>query len=279
MIVQPQTLYHYTSLDTLALILTNKSICFNTLLNVDDVEEAETSDLDLFGKYVYVSCWTAEASESVAMWQMYTPNMHGVRIQLPVFPFKTHHYKAGELHFTEDTTSYIDLQKLYEENRAQIVPELPKLIPVTYTIDETLLRPKVRFGDSIDDHSNVLNSRTPGNQSSEIQYDLSSLGKFKREDWRFQKEWRYWISMVPWGMREYEEATLSTHMKFVRRLENTATAPPYDRFFLELSNEAIAQMEIVFGPRMTEAEKILAKHLLQACGLGDKWRDSALRIR
>ena len=51
MIEQPKTLYHYTSLDTLALILTNKTICFNTLLNVDDIEEAETSDLGLFGKF------------------------------------------------------------------------------------------------------------------------------------------------------------------------------------------------------------------------------------
>lgn len=85
---EPQVLYHYTSLDTLALILTNKSTCFNTLLNVDDIDEAETSDLGQFGKYVYVSCWTDEAAESIAMWQLYTPNMHGVRIQLPVYPFK-----------------------------------------------------------------------------------------------------------------------------------------------------------------------------------------------
>ena len=70
----PQTLYHYTSLETLALILTNKSLCFNTLLNVDDIEEAETSDMGLLGKYVYVSCWTDEAAESIPMWQLYTPN-------------------------------------------------------------------------------------------------------------------------------------------------------------------------------------------------------------
>ena len=122
---EPQVLYHYTSLDTLALILTNKSICFNTLLNVDDIDEAETSDLGQFGKYVYVSCWTDEAAESIAMWQLYTPNMHGVRIQLPVYPFKKHHYKAGELHFKEDTSSYINIEKLYEENKASIAPGLP----------------------------------------------------------------------------------------------------------------------------------------------------------
>lgn len=56
-------------------------------------------------------------------------------------------------------------------------------------------------------------------------------------------------------------------------------SPPYQRFFVELSDEAISQMEIVFGPRMTEGEKILTKHLLKGNGLDGKWRDSILRIR
>ena len=34
-------LYHYTSLDTLALILKNRTLCFNNLRNVDDMEEAD----------------------------------------------------------------------------------------------------------------------------------------------------------------------------------------------------------------------------------------------
>ena len=49
---KPEYLYHYTSLETLALILENRTICFNSLLNVDDIEESETSDLKNFGKYV-----------------------------------------------------------------------------------------------------------------------------------------------------------------------------------------------------------------------------------
>ena len=48
-------LYHYTSLDTLALILSNKTICFNNLLYVDDIEEARTQDMGLFGRFKYVS--------------------------------------------------------------------------------------------------------------------------------------------------------------------------------------------------------------------------------
>lgn len=122
---EPQVLYHYTSLDTLALILTNKSICFNTLLNVDDIDEAETSDLGQFGKYVYVSCWTDEAAESIAMWQLYTPNMHGVRIQLPVYPFKKHHYKAGELHFKEDTSPISILRSCTKRTRLRLLRGCP----------------------------------------------------------------------------------------------------------------------------------------------------------
>mgnify|MGYP006352942717 CR=1 FL=1 len=49
----------------------------------------------------------------------------------------------------------IKIKKLYEDNRASIVTELPKLIPVTYTKDEALLRPVVRFGDTINDYDNV----------------------------------------------------------------------------------------------------------------------------
>lgn len=109
--------------------------------------------------------------------------------------------------------------------------------------------------------------------------NISVLGKYKNEVWSFQREWRYWISMSPWGLKESEKATVETHMEFARRLENENTKLPYDRFFVDLSDDAISQMEIVFGPRMSESEKILAKHLLVGNGLGNKWRDSSLRIR
>ena len=41
----PKYLFHYTTIDTLALILKYKSIRFNSLKNVDDLEEQESADL------------------------------------------------------------------------------------------------------------------------------------------------------------------------------------------------------------------------------------------
>lgn len=85
-------LYHYTSIDTLALILKNKTICFNNLLNVDDLEEVGTQDMGNFGKYVNISCWTKDSKESIPLWNLYTQSMKVVRIGLPKFPFKKYHF-------------------------------------------------------------------------------------------------------------------------------------------------------------------------------------------
>ena len=39
-----ENIFHYTSIENLLLILKTKSICFNSLENVDDMEEKETED-------------------------------------------------------------------------------------------------------------------------------------------------------------------------------------------------------------------------------------------
>lgn len=117
----PEFLYHYTSLETLALILNNRTLCFNNLLYVDDIEEAESKDMGRFGKYINVSCWTDDAEEKIALWNLYTPNMHGIRIKLPVFPFKKYHFRTGEYHLTQDVDTYIDMEKLYREDTGAIV--------------------------------------------------------------------------------------------------------------------------------------------------------------
>ena len=56
-------LYHYTTVDTLKLILENKTFRFKSLENMDDSEEAETEDYGNLGRFCYVSCWTENSNE------------------------------------------------------------------------------------------------------------------------------------------------------------------------------------------------------------------------
>lgn len=75
-------LYHYTSLDTLALILKNHTIRLRPLHTMDDKQEERSSDMKNIGKHFFISSWTSDAEESIPMWNLYTPLSSGVRIGL-----------------------------------------------------------------------------------------------------------------------------------------------------------------------------------------------------
>ncbi len=280
----PKYLYHYTSLETLALILNHRTLAFNSLLNVDDVEEAEAEDIANFGKYVYVSCWTDVEAESIAMWNLYTPNMQGVRIKLPSYPFKKYHYEAGQHHSKEAFDTYINYDRLYQENKCMVTSDMPKLFSVAYTWDTRLLKPKVREGTKEDVQRFLsLESLDDLEGNIKVNYSFSMLGKFKNEDWSFQREWRYWFFVTPMGMQDVEVFSANEELKkqqeIIRHLEDTERKAPYQRFFMALDEDCIRQMEIVLGPRTTEAGRILAHALLKEHGLEQNCRDSSLRIR
>ena len=73
-------IYHYTTIDSLAMILSSRSIKFNRLDMVDDMEESVESQNVWLGKYAFVSCWTEDKEESIPLWRMYSGNHRGVRI-------------------------------------------------------------------------------------------------------------------------------------------------------------------------------------------------------
>lgn len=77
-------IYHYTNIETLALILKNKTIRFNRLDQVDDLEEGQTECSGIkVGQYLFVSCWTEDPEESIPLWRMYTDKAISGRNPLP----------------------------------------------------------------------------------------------------------------------------------------------------------------------------------------------------
>ena len=273
-------LYHYTSIETLALILSNNTICFNNLLYVDDMEEAETSDMGKFGRFVYVSCWTSDDKESIPLWNLYTPDMHGVRIRLPKFPFKRYSYKKGDFFLSEDVETYINEEELYNENKISIAGLQPRLIPVEYTEDLKKLYPTVRTVSSPSEYEKYLQSGDlkRGGEIN-VSYSFSDIGKYKRKEWEFQKEWRYIITVTPMGLRELKQATTQTHQIIFNRIEDRKYTPSKSRLFLHLDEDILQNIEVLGGPKMSEAEKIIVKSLLKEYCPKGIFKESELRIR
>ena len=81
------------------------------------------------------------------------------------------------------------------------------------------------------------------------------------------------------GLQESNPPTFEKQKELIHRLESPTLPAPYQRYFLELDEHALSEAEITFGPRMTEAEKILVIALLEKHSLGSQWKDSSLRIR
>ena len=101
-------IYHYTSIQTLALILRNKKIRFNRLDKVDDMEESiygSGPNRTKLGIYAFVSCWTKSEKENPALWKMYT-DYKGVRIGLDAMPFKTYKAKDGFTSFFQEEMNF-----------------------------------------------------------------------------------------------------------------------------------------------------------------------------
>ena len=84
----PDYLFHYTNIETLSLILANRTFRLTSLNQLDDLQEKETGDTPNFGQFCYVSSWTDDKTESIPMWNMYSSLESGIRIKLKANPFK-----------------------------------------------------------------------------------------------------------------------------------------------------------------------------------------------
>ena len=252
-------LYHYTSIDTLLLILKNKTLAFNSLQNVDDLEEADSEDIEQIGKICYVSCWTNDDSESIPMWNMYTPNMQGVRIKLKEYPFKKYFYKRGEYFFNEDCESYINYNSLYIDDKACITANSPLLEQVIYTEEESKLYPRIK--SVIKKAEKLDNGKI--NINEKIKYSFEELGRYKRSNWSFQNEIRYIINMAPYSMKELMSCKSEAEQReLISRLEDTKIKAPYKRYFLQLSDEALKNIEILLGPKTTVEQEEIVKLII-----------------
>lgn len=123
-------IHQYTSTDSLALILKNKTIKFSRLDGMDDIEEEALSSLGIrLGGFVFASCWTYGEKESIPLWKMYTPFSQGVRITMDSDMFESFPVSQEEVR-----TYHIACGN--EENFSSIIP-IAEMFTKDYTILNT----------------------------------------------------------------------------------------------------------------------------------------------
>ena len=171
------------------------------------------------------------------------------------------------------------MEKLYNENKVSIVANQPKLIEIEYTDDMEKLYPKVREVSSEEKFQKYLNEGKIENGKLNFSYSFEEIGRYKRKEWSFQKEWRYIYSVSPMGMKEANTPTFEKHIEVARRMENKEYEPAYTRMFFDLDDRALENIEVLCGPRMSDAEKVIVKALLKEYCPNGVYRESKLKIK
>lgn len=249
----PEYLYHYTSIDNLALILKNKTIRFNSLINVDDPIEIKTLDTEGIGKYCYCSCWT-DQEESIPFWSMYTKDMHGVMIKMKTLPFDSHEEFLS--YYADGTTvkTYIP-EEIYKSNQLYSIPTIPFLRKIKY-INKPQIRVFERIKQNLDGSFDTVSN-------------MNNIGLYKSIAWSFQSEWRYSMILLPHN--EYGKLNIDVSNQNKGLLQNF-----YD---IKINDDAFNSMEITMGPRVKVGEQLIIEAICEKYAPKIKIFKSKLQIR
>lgn len=291
-------LYHYTTIQNLALILKNRTLRLMPLNLMDDLQEAKSKDVQNFGQFVYVSSWTDKEEEVIPMWKMYTKPECGVRIGMLENPFQIidkntnefrdpmlNEYEISKKNWEELVPeNVIDMEDEYSETSVPILlldeslqsrkeNKSKEIFPI-YRIEEMKQSDcflsgielnqqleKVKYTRNIKDLEPKILSLDKDGKTLKIL--LGKIGSIKNEYWSFQKEWRYVIRALPFSIFRYYENPNKEMRRFIDNISAGTAKQTLPHIDLHLSNYALETMEIILAPDMPEANKILVECLIE----------------
>ena len=259
----PDRIFHYTSVETLALILQSKKLRFSRLDGVDDASEAPTVKGIAFSKYLFVSCWTADPVESIPQWHLYTEKMTGVRIELPAYPFVDKRLTA--LSTWVDVTSPGSLRGplSWEEIYGPTYMVLPMFLnrdhfagAVEYVDDV-----KERYDTAV-----AINVK-PDMQAEMILGNPSELVRYKTKHWQFQSEYRFALFAVPSPPLPPEgpgaPSFYNTMPAHAMRCLQTGQDPGVQHIDVDLRTTALSELVVTTGPHCSPGAKLCVESLVK----------------
>jgi len=236
-------LFHYTTIETLALILANRTIRFSRADKVNDVEELNVVDYPGVKSAVYISCWTQSEEESIPLWEMYASHSKGVRIALPGNMFAGESLPYLYRDYIPMTNCLNFYYRVKKGDVMQWIPFIVGPIPVLYEINNEV---------------SIVNS-------DELLID--KVGTVKSTSWRFEKEHRF--ILIP-------DALWDAESKIFRLNKEYLNEPGDDYIDVRISDEAINSIEVTIAPCADNSQELIIEALLKMHTINGIHRKSTL---
>ena len=265
-------LYHYTSVDILALILKNRTFRLNPLDKLDDLQEQKTADVNNLGKFVFVSSWTDDLEESIPMWKMYTNPLAGVRIKLRKNPFKIHGTSGSDF---SDKMGFTMVDSASSNNHVDTFLNIAEILSKGFYCDQAWNGDILKQVIYTDDKS-LLEPDVLGIADGKLDLKLGKLGIHKSKYWEFQKEWRYIMRFVPFNLSVGIDKSIEAFNLTANKMALGIQAPPFPYYDLEIATDAFTEMEITCSPQISVGNRLILDTLVEHFNPDAFVRESAL---
>jgi hypothetical protein len=225
-------LYHYTNINSLALILKTQKVRFTRLDKVNDTQEGLTNDFGSFATYLFVCCFTETKEENLAMWNMYTPEMRGVRIQFeaPVFNF----YKIGK----NDKCLVAESEIVDEVNNIFIVPHPQPFYKIEYTDNPSKLKPLIVQQNGL---------------------YLKDVGTCKKTIWAIENEWRFRLNIFPIDPNVSSDYFPDKYNHLLTKKQS----PSVLFYDLKINDDVFKNIKILLGPKLQFGDREIVEALVE----------------
>lgn len=252
-------LYHYTTIDSLAMIMSSRSIKFNRLDKVDDIEERVEPKSVRLWQYMFVSCWTENAEESIPLWRMYSGNAHGVRIGLDADMFEDN--VVGGSNVPQGIphqgvwVGKIPAQDLFRSDFFV----LPTAVKQEENGGDTLFYCHVNYVDDVNAKTKdayELTMTDDNHASSTIAF--GEIGKYKNNRWAFQEESRFRLVIMPVNPMLVDPNQAGS---IVFNAINNNAPVPISEYYLKLRKETLDNIEITLHPNATNSDRVIVEAL------------------
>nr|WP_299486137.1 DUF2971 domain-containing protein [uncultured Allomuricauda sp.] len=251
----PSHLYHYTSFETLKLILQNQTFRFSRLDEMNDPLEGYYDEDSDYRNLVFSSSWTAEHRDELPMWKIYT-DLKGVRIKLPIDLFSTTNMEVKKL----SDSNFQITSKLKSKYQIELDVNLPydDDSPMKESYIDTVYGPtKVEYHESFSKLKNGI--ITIDNKTKNfLNVNLNIIGQRKIDSWSFEKEYRYRLF--------YSNAIkLIAHKDLIESKAGPKISTRY--LDIKFKKESLENIEILFGPKTDKKNMIELTALFKKMGV------------
>jgi len=233
-------LYHYTTINTLGLILKQKKIKFSRLDLINDPLDGFSSKFLESKKIAYISCFTKRKDDSIPMWSLYTKGFRGVRIGFPDNLFGNVEQNRFGLKIRASKQNPLNQKTPFIAGPEDIIYK-KNINEIDHELLQEIENPKVKH------------------LGKAMKFNPFIIGKYKLDDWKFEEESRFIIHAIDYGFVSRIDSGA-----FDRRLNDIYSKIEENgkEIFINFNEEILSEVEILMGPKTNESDRIIIEALV-----------------